>query len=177
MLLSVFIHFSALNVPKNCTIKLYLTKVFINIHQYTFIKTAHFHNFLPTKTPIKIIFGLIYRLLCNIYKKTKTPKTMKVLNNGHFGRFFVTFLGTIKMPKNCPFCKNFLCNILLHMQRDLYIIYSNLCTLYANKTPSFCPPEKNGPRTQSKRLRFDFSPARYKYTRSLVSAFCIFIRL
>ena len=87
MFLSIFIHFSAQNVPKNCTIKLYLTKVFIIIHQYTFIKTPYFHNFLATKTPIKIIFGLIYRLLCNIYKKTKTPKIMKVLNNGQNGRF------------------------------------------------------------------------------------------
>ena len=87
MFLSVFIHFPALNVPKNCTIKLYLTKVFTIIHQYTFIKTPYFHNFLTIKTPIKIIFALFYRLLCNINKKTKTPKTMNVLNNGHFGRF------------------------------------------------------------------------------------------
>ena len=81
------------------------------------------------------------------------------------------------MPKNCPFCKNFLCNILLHMQHDLYIIYSNLCPLFANKTLLFCPPEKNGISRQSNRLRFDFSPARYNYPRRLVSAFCIFIRL
>ena len=81
------------------------------------------------------------------------------------------------MPKKCPFCKNFLCNILLHMQQDLYIIYSNLCSLSANNPPLFCPPEKNGISRQSNRLRFDFSSARYKYTRSLVSAFCIFIRL
>ena len=47
----------------------------------------YFHNFLTTKTPIKIIFALIYRLLCNINKKIKMPKTMKVLNNGHFSRF------------------------------------------------------------------------------------------
>ena len=47
----------------------------------------YFYNFLTTKTPIKIIFALFYRLLCNINKKTKTPKTMKVLNNGHFSRF------------------------------------------------------------------------------------------
>ena len=85
--LSVFIHFYAPNVPKNCTIKLYLTKVYAIIHQYTFIKTPYFHNFLTIKTPIKIIFALFYRLLCNINKKTKTPKTMKVLNNGHFARF------------------------------------------------------------------------------------------
>ena len=64
-----------------------LTKVFTIIHQYTFIKTPYFHNFLTTKTPTKIIFGLIYRLLCNIYKKTKRPKTVKVLYNGYFGRF------------------------------------------------------------------------------------------
>lgn len=51
----------------------------------------YFHNFLTIKTPIKIIFGLIYRLLCNIYKKTKRPKTVKVLNNGHFGRFSELF--------------------------------------------------------------------------------------
>ena len=87
MFLSVFIHFSAQNVPKNCTIKLYLIKVYTIIHQYTFMKTPYFHNFLTTKTPIKIIFALFYRLLCNINKKTKTPKTMKVLYNGHFGRF------------------------------------------------------------------------------------------
>ena len=87
MLLSVFIYFSAQNVPKNCTIKLYLTKVFTIIHQYTFIKTPYFHNFLTIKTPIKIIFALFYRLLCNINKKTKTPKTVKVLYNGHFSRF------------------------------------------------------------------------------------------
>lgn len=47
----------------------------------------YFHNFLTTKTPIKNNFGLFYRLLCNINKKTKTPKTVKVLNNGHFDRF------------------------------------------------------------------------------------------
>ena len=87
MFLPIFIHFYAQNVLKNCTIKLYLTKVYAIIHQYTFIKMPYFHNFLTTKTPIKIIFGLFYRLLCNINKKTKTPKTMKVLNNGHFGRF------------------------------------------------------------------------------------------
>ena len=81
------------------------------------------------------------------------------------------------MPKNCPFCKNFLCNILLHMQRDLYIIYINLCSPYANKTLLFCPPEKNGISRRGKRLRFHFNSARYKYTRSLVSAFCIFIQL
>ena len=85
--LPVFIHFCVQNVPKNCTIKLYLTKVFTIIHQYTFIKTPYFHNFLITKTPIKIIFALFYGLLYNINKKTKTPKTMKVLYNGHFGRF------------------------------------------------------------------------------------------
>ena len=138
---------------------------------------SYFHNFLTIKTPIKIIFALFYRLLCNINKKAKTPKTMKVLNNGHFAPFFITFLGTIKMPKNCPFCKIFLCNILLHMQLDLYIIYSNLCPLSANNPPLFCPPEKNGISRQGNRLRFDFSSARYKYTRRLVSAFCIFIRL
>ena len=81
------------------------------------------------------------------------------------------------MPKKRPFCKNFLCNILLHMQQDLYIIYSNLCPPYTNKTPLFCPPEKNGISRQSKRLRFNFSLPRYNYPRSLVSAFCIFIRL
>ena len=81
------------------------------------------------------------------------------------------------MPKNRPFCKIFLCNILLHMQHDLYIIYSNLCPLSANKTPLFCLPEKNGISRQSKRLRFHFSLPRYKYTRRLVSAFCIFIQL
>ena len=87
MFLLVFIRFYAQNVPKNCTIKLYLTKVYAIIHQYTFIEMPRFHNFLITKTPIKIIFALFYRLLCNINKKTKTPKTMKVLNNGHFARF------------------------------------------------------------------------------------------
>ena len=81
------------------------------------------------------------------------------------------------MPKKCPFCKIFLCNILLHMQHDLYIIYSNLCSLSANKTPLFCPPEKNGISRRGNRLRFDFSLPRYNYPRSLVSAFCIFIRL
>ena len=87
MFLLIFIHFYAQNVPKNCTIKLYLTKVFTVIHQYTFITTPYFHNFLIIKTPIKIIFGLFYGLLCNINKKTKTPKIVNVLNNGHFGRF------------------------------------------------------------------------------------------
>ena len=87
MFLSVFIRFYALNVPKNCTIKLYLTKVYAIIHQYTFVKTPYFHNFLAIKTPIKIIFALFYRLLCNINKKAKTPKIVKVLNNGHFARF------------------------------------------------------------------------------------------
>ena len=87
MFLSVFIHFYAQNVPKNCIIKLYLTKVYAIIHQYTFIKMSRFHNFLTTKTPIKIIFALFYRLLYNINKKTKTPKIVNVLNNGHFARF------------------------------------------------------------------------------------------
>ena len=81
------------------------------------------------------------------------------------------------MPENCPFCKNFLCNILSHMQQNLYIIYNNLCPLSANKTPLFCPPEKNGISRQSKRLRFVFIPARYSYPLSLVSTICIFIRL
>ena len=51
------------------------------------MKMPYFHNFLTTKTPIKIIFALFYRLLCNINKKIKTPKTVKVLYNGHFARF------------------------------------------------------------------------------------------
>lgn len=87
MFLPIFVHFYAENVPKNCTIKLYLTKVFTIIHQYTFIEMPYFYNFLTIKTPIKIIFVLFYRLLCNINKKTKSPKTVKVLNNGHFSRF------------------------------------------------------------------------------------------
>ena len=81
------------------------------------------------------------------------------------------------MPKKCPFCKKFLCNILLHMQRDLYIIYNNLCLLFANNPPLFCPPEKNGISRRSKRLLFDFNSGWYNYPRSFVSAFCIFIRL
>ena len=40
------------------------------------------------------------------------------------------------MPKNCPFCKNFLCNILLHMQRDFRPPY----TLYIEIQ---CPPHKD----------------------------------
>ena len=40
------------------------------------------------------------------------------------------------MPKNCPFCKNFLCNILLHMQRDFWPSY----TLYIEIQ---CPPHKD----------------------------------
>ena len=81
------------------------------------------------------------------------------------------------MPKNCPFCKIFLCNILWYMQLDLYIIYSNLCPLSANNPPLFCLQEKNGISRRGKRLRFAFSSARYNYPRSFVSAFCIFIRL
>ena len=40
------------------------------------------------------------------------------------------------MPKNCPFCKIFLCNILLHMQRDFQPPY----TLYIEIQ---CPPHKD----------------------------------
>ena len=40
------------------------------------------------------------------------------------------------MPKKCPFCKNFLCNILLHMQRDFWPSY----TLYIEIQ---CPPHKD----------------------------------
>ena len=40
------------------------------------------------------------------------------------------------MPKNCPFCKNFLCIILLHMQRDFRPPY----TLYIEIQ---CPPHKD----------------------------------
>ena len=40
------------------------------------------------------------------------------------------------MPKKCPFCKNFLCNILLHMQRDFWPSY----TLYIENP---CPPHKD----------------------------------
>ena len=75
--------------------------------------------------------------------------------------------------KNYLFYRPHLCNFLY------YIIYKSRvkCPLFANNPPLFCPPEKNGISRQGKRLRFDFSSARYKYTRSLVSAFCIFIRL
>ena len=40
------------------------------------------------------------------------------------------------MPKNCPFCKNFLCNILLHMQHVSGLPY----TLYIENP---CPPHKD----------------------------------
>ena len=40
------------------------------------------------------------------------------------------------MPKNCPFCKNFLCNILLHMQHVSGPSY----TLYIEIQ---CPPRKD----------------------------------
>ena len=40
------------------------------------------------------------------------------------------------MPKNCPFCKNFLCKILLHMQHDFRPPY----TLYIEIQ---CPPHKD----------------------------------
>ena len=40
------------------------------------------------------------------------------------------------MPKNCPFCKIFLCNILSHMQRDFRPPY----TLYIEIQ---CPPHKD----------------------------------
>ena len=110
-------------------------------------------------------------------QKDKNARNNESFEYWPFWPFFITFLGIVKMPKNCLFCKNFLCNILLHMQQDLYIIYSNLCTLYANKTPLFCPPEKNGISRQSKRLRFDFNLAQYNYPLSLVFTICIFIRL
>ena len=90
---------------------------------------------------------------------------------------FHNFFGYYQNAEKLPFLQNFLCNILLHMQHDLYIIYINLCSPYANKTPLFCPPEKNGNSRRGKRLRFDFNPARYNYPRSLVSTICIIIRL
>ena len=40
------------------------------------------------------------------------------------------------MPKKCPLCKKFLCNILLHMQRDFRPSY----TLYIEIQ---CPPHKD----------------------------------
>ena len=40
------------------------------------------------------------------------------------------------MPKNCPFCKSFLCNILLDMQHDFRPPY----TLYIENP---CPPHKD----------------------------------
>ena len=110
-------------------------------------------------------------------QKDKNARNNESFEYWPFWPIFITFLGIVKMPKNCLFCKNFLCNILLHMQQDLYIIYSNLCTLYANKTPSFCPPEKNGISRQSKRLRFDFIMGRYVYTPSAPERFCIIIPL
>ena len=56
MFLYVFIHFCVQNVPKNCTIKLYLTKVFTIIHQYTFIEMPYFHNFFNHKNAYKNYF-------------------------------------------------------------------------------------------------------------------------
>ena len=40
------------------------------------------------------------------------------------------------MPKNCPFCKIFLCNILLHMQH----VFGPSYTLYIENP---CPPHKD----------------------------------
>ena len=114
-------------------------------------------------------------------QKDKNAQNNESSEQWPFQAFFITFLSTIKTPKNCPFCKNFLCNILLHMQHVFgpsYTLYIEIqCPLFANKTPSFCPPEKNGISRQGKRLRFNFNSTRYNYPQRLVSAFCIFIRL